>query len=364
MHRAFCHYLSKQYRIEGDQLRPCCFFDGSIDINDPDALVSYTEYVHSVNDWVPSCNFCKVREVAGLKSPRQLMQDDPAFLQTDQDIVSLQIQFDNICNAACLICGPAQSTTWAKYSNNISQNKTHKVINITSETQQLMASDYLDKLKRIVDFSKLKRIEFLGGEPLLTNIHEDFANEIPNPEKVVLIYTTNVSCKPSESMLNLWRKFKQVKLMVSIDGTDTHHQYLRWPMRWDTLESNLKFIVEQPSINFYVCGSYTLTPFSAFYHDRYVDWARNFFKDTTVDYSQIFAHPWTDRGGMMSIAATPQTLIDEIKSKYGDGHVISNIMEPHDPEKYKQFVNYINYHDEHRKLNWREVFPEIQHHFK
>lgn len=363
MTKPFCHYLTKQYRIEQDRVRPCCFFGASANLNDPKELELYHNYVSNVTDWIPECNVCKQREESGIVSPRQILEKNKEFTDSDDQIVSIQIQFDNICNAACLICGPWASTTWGKYLSNIDQ-KTPKVIKISQSDQTQLAEGYLDKIKNLVDFSQLKRIEFLGGEPLLTNIHEVFLNEIPVPENVELCYTTNLSCRPTESMLEMWRKFKQVVLQVSIDGTDDHHHYLRWPMRWNQLENNLKFILAQPGINYKMSGSFTLTPLSAFYHDRYVEWAKSFFNDTDISYTQIFSNPWTDRHGPMGIGATPQSLIDEIKSKYGDGHVISNIMEPHDPEKYIKFMDYIEYHDRHRQLNWREVFPEIQHHFK
>jgi hypothetical protein len=55
--------------------------------------------------------------------------------------------------------------------------------------------------------------------------------------------------------------------------------------------------------------------------------------------------------------------LNYIKQKYGEDSRISKIMSPFDVQKCQYMLNYINYHDRHRKSNWKEVFPEIVDYF-
>jgi sulfatase maturation enzyme AslB (radical SAM superfamily) len=47
-----------------------------------------------------------------------------------------------------------------------------------------------------------------------------------------------------EKVLRLWKSFKQVKILASIDAVGDLNYYIRYPTKWDDVEKNLRFIDE------------------------------------------------------------------------------------------------------------------------
>ena len=207
-----------------------------------------------------------------------------------------------------------------------------------------------------------RSILFLGGEPLRTDSHIRLLENIEHPKKASLRYTTNGSYRPDERTLEAWSKFKEVKLQFSIDGIGEHFNYLRWPLQWHQVESNLQYILDLKNSNVTLTPfSYTTTPLSLSYHDQYEDWAKKFFANSNINIGEMFERPWQPRGETpMGLAAVPPKLQQRIKEKYGDAHAISRLLEPFTAKQYLSFMNYIRIHDKHRQTNWRNVFPEMQ----
>jgi organic radical activating enzyme len=361
MSNNFCKYLSNQLRVEYGQLRPCCWFTESVDVTHSDKVEQFQKSLDEIVDWKSAkgrCSECFTREKNGLFSPRLASFDRPALTGAkNNDKTSIEIQIDKDCNAACLICGPWNSTTWEKYEHKIKQIPIKNVADPT-----IASLEFINQLNKSIDFSDAQEVLFLGGEPLRTNSHVRLLENISDPSNIRLKYTTNGSCRPDAKTLEVWSNFKEVVLQLSIDGVGEHFNYLRWPLQWSQVEDNLRYIMSlQPSNIQLAQFSYTTTPFSLFYHDRYEDWANKFFQGTTIDSSKMFARPWQPRGiTPMSLSAVPPKLQKDIREKYGAEHSISRILEQFNPAQYMKFAHYIQTHDKHRHTNWVDVFPEMQ----
>jgi hypothetical protein len=357
MSTTFCKYLTNQYRFVYGVLQPCCWYTKTQDLNaSPEEIEAYKQELYAIDDWVPECDFCKLREDKGMYSPRQ--QVNATFEDAEPgDGISLEFQIDRECNGGCLICGSWNSTTWDQYT----KNTTKKVFEIKKNTDDVEL--WLKQVYSTVKLDKVKRITFLGGEPLRSDTHLRILKEIEkvsNLSEIHLCYITNGSARPSDAMVEFWRQFKHVNFNLSIDGIGQHFNYLRWPLQWHQVD------LKVPTFSF--TGSYTLTPFSAYYHDKYDGWAKNFFQGTNVNYTLMFNKPF-DANGVMSLAALPPIVRALMFKKYKDypvnnGHSVLKCIPQYDQEAYTKFMEYIEYHDQHRKLNWREVFPEIEQYFK
>ena len=74
--------------------------------------------------------------------------------------------------------------------------------------------------------------------------------------------------------------------------------------------------------------------------------------------------------GVMSLAALPPKLTAIVKKKYqmdvtdNNDHTVDKCIPSYNALKYKNFMEHIEYHDKHRKLEWRKIFPEIEGYFK
>lgn len=352
----FCRYLSNQIRVEYDRLRPCCWFKEHADVFDTQAAGEFLSKIESIDSWKTSqgnCVECRYRESKNLFSPRlESFNREHLKDATDNSKLSIEIQIDRDCNAACLICGPWNSTTWEKYDNKIKNIPIQHIAD-----NKLTTIQAIEKLSAKINFANVSTILFLGGEPLRTKSHLEFLNLIQHPETVTVKYTTNGSYRPDSQTMETWSKFKSIVLQLSIDGIEDHFEYLRWPLQWHQVEDNIKFFLGQSGSNIDIAPiSYTTTPFSLYYHDRYIAWADKTFGNGEY----MFSKPWQPRGDTpMSLSAVPPELQRIIREKYGAGHSITNLLEPYNEQQYTRFTEYIATHDQHRNQNWKTVFPEM-----
>lgn len=365
MANSFCRFLGNQLRIDLQGSAPCCWYQEKVNVFDYSQFKTYYNELLSVDDWTPNCNYCFQKEQTGQISPRQHSLNNykffglPSGIEPDQ-ITSLEIQTDSDCNGACLICGPSNSTTWQKF-----ESKFQSEFIIKDERNNVQSK--FDIIKKNINFHNLRKLGFVnGGEPLRTDTHIiylKYLEEINHLQNVSINYVTNGSIKPSKQIIKLWKNAKEVILNISIDGINDHFNYLRWPLKFDQVIDNINFILElnlQGRLSF----SYAITPLNAFYHNEYVNWSNQFFKNYKGSFTvnSIFKFPFNTVGNI-NMSCVPPTLKIEIFKKYGPSHVVSKLIETFNLQNYRQFLNYIKTQDYRRNLSFRETFPEVEQHF-
>lgn len=356
----FCKYLSHQRHFVYGQMKPCCWFSKSVDLADSDEINLYNQWLGSINDWVPECGFCYIKEEKNNISPRKqahrIITDD----YDPGEIVKIEIQIDRDCNGACLMCGPDNSTSWGKYNS--------KLRNIGIDVyldNELNVKKYLKQINNNINYGSVLNVSFSGGEPFRSETHLEILNEIKKVkplDNVIVNYITNGSIMPSDEIFAVWQEVKCVNLIVSIDAIEDHFNYLRYPLQWNQVKDNLSALLELNISNICIDSSYTLTPFNMFYHDRYVTWANDFFLNTQFKGQPFFSQPFS-ANGILNISATPERLQDLIRTKYQGsiprGHSVASCLQPYNPTSYQTFIDYITEQDRQRGTDWRTVFPEI-----
>lgn len=354
----FCKSLKNavSFRIPGETntlaFNPCCLYDDYIPFH-PTIFNRERKKFLAAETFLPGCSKCELKERTHNNSLR-LTSNTELPDDAGDDIVKLEIVLDTTCNAACIQCGEAQSSLWRK---EIYHNK--KIYHIQPEHQ---IESRVELLKKSIDFSKVKFFHFWGGEPLLTDTHLRFLREIENPEEVNISYTTNCSIFPDQEVLDLWSKFKKVKIGLSIDGTEDKFHYIRWPLKWDKVQRNIVDFRDNTPENVIYHINCCIIPLNVLYVDELGEWLDiNFPKNkngTRVSYNFI-------RGeGTMDIAKTPMSLREEVWKRLPDNHDISNVLREVPVLEYESMLKHIDYWDNVRKLNWKEVFPDIVKHFK
>ena len=366
MSNQFCRYLGNQYRFNLDGVKPCCYYRKEIKLYDKPAFEQLHNQLTAQTDWTPECGSCREKELVGQVSPRQnslLYYKHHGLNGPDEpDVLTrLEIQTDTDCNGACLICSPLNSTTWQKFESKF--NNTIVINDSRNETIKIF-----ERIKEVYDFSKLKHMGFVhGGEPLKSATHLMYLRELDrvgNLENVVVSYVTNGSIRPCDETVSLWQKAKEVQLSLSVDGIDDHFNYLRWPLNFEHVKDNITYILGL-NVKGLLGFSFAVTPFSAFYYDRYVDWANQFFKGKggSMKAYNFFEHPF-GTGGNVNMGCVPPRLRFELLKKFGLEHPISKILSPFSLDNYRIFIDYINEQDQRRGLNFRTVFPEVERYFK
>jgi MoaA/NifB/PqqE/SkfB family radical SAM enzyme len=212
------------------------------------------------------CNACWKMEDKGITSLRQSQNyertEDYAHLvdiyhRTEElpwDIPIVEFKLSNLCNLKCRMCWPKDSTPWLQdwddvkhiyedheqdYINGIinDNNLRKKPILNLFETHDKFVRD----LYEIID--GIKEFEFAGGEPLMDPLHYNMLDRIKDPSDVVLKYSTNLTdleAKKGRNVLDLWKKFKAIRLTISIDGFDELNAYIRHGSVWADIKNNIK----------------------------------------------------------------------------------------------------------------------------
>ena len=89
------------------------------------------------------------------------------------------------------------------------------------------------------------RIDISGGEPLMNKVHMEWLDHLSKVEdvsKTELIYNTNGTQRPSEEEIQIWERFKGVKICFSIDSYGKKFEFLRVNAIWDEVLENMKWM--------------------------------------------------------------------------------------------------------------------------
>ena len=246
-------------------------------VQDPDFdLESYWQgdYMNSVRDdliagrKIAQCKNCWKMESQSILSLRhnRLIDHgkDPVYIQAVRDYVQtgsvpfrvplIELKLSNICNYKCRMCWPKDSSAWAadwekvqqfydtdtqEYMQNISDMTGGKRMMNMYETNE----GFVGKLVTLME--TVEEIEFAGGEPILDPIHFRILSNVAHPEQVILKYSTNLSTlllNDKYNILELWKRFKGVRLTISIDGHRDLNGYIRRGSDWDVLKQNIQAV--------------------------------------------------------------------------------------------------------------------------
>lgn len=357
MSNNFCRYLSNGYNFStyqsGVVIKPCCYFRGpSVDINGN--IQQYFNKVGQITSWTPACEACKQCEDAGQQSLRQA-GFDWINEENHNDPVSIDINIDMTCNAACVTCGEYSSSLWYKEKSKYSDHKIDIKISNDSNINTIF-----DKIVSEFDLSKLKYIKFYGGEPMATDTHIKFLDKIPCPQNVTVHYTTNGSVTPNQRTKEIWEKFRLILFAVSVDGIDQQFDYIRWPLTWIKISENLLNVKQNKIHNVMFRLEFTVNFLNAWYFDTVENWVRdNFSHNAFGDNTEVNLHFCS--GGIFNPEFMSEKLRQAILEKYPTDHKIHRLVQNLPVGKSNKFFDFVNVWDERRSNDWRKAFAEIQH---
>lgn len=180
---------------------------------------------------------------------------DEAFEKTNDDgytemkPISYDYRISNLCNFKCRMCGDQLSSQWeaenrmmGHYDRGHDAWATKKYKPLIENFQKEVAE------KELWDAVYEKRIEeiyWVGGEPLMWDIHWDIMKYLVDTgqsKDVIVRYNTNLS-RTSYKGINLYDllpHFKYVNVSASVDGVGENVEYVRHGMDWDKWLQNFK----------------------------------------------------------------------------------------------------------------------------
>ena len=139
--------------------------------------------------------------------------------EIDFNIPLLELKLSNVCNFKCRMCWPKDSSKWmtdwdkvkefyGKGDQDYIQDIVDKNDMYKRRVMNLYERDekFVSQLIGLLDH--VEELEFAGGEPLMDPIHYRVLEAVPNPEKVTLKYSTNLSIMKSgkKHVIDIWKK--------------------------------------------------------------------------------------------------------------------------------------------------------------
>jgi len=232
-----CSAFWRHANLRGDdRIFPCCRFKtpAGVFTGSLVKILSSDEYKllreqSTAGIPITGCEKCYHEESLGKESLRQ--QFNKEYNRDSIKLEYFEVGFDNICNLTCDGCFDEFSSAWAEKNN----PDTPKKLLIT-------------KTKEITSVPRsIKKVMFLGGEPLMTNRHKKFLKKIKNKHLVTVTYNTNGTFDLDSETIELLDEFKNVNFIVSIDGFGALNERVRSGSKWADI---IKFIDQIDDLDF------------------------------------------------------------------------------------------------------------------
>lgn len=239
---------------------PCCRYQApkpnvSLDmLNDKGIQVLNTEDYKQIRtkmlkgEKIDQCKKCYFEEENNIYSYRNYSND--IFSKQDQiiDTVNfkqiryIEISLDNICNLQCRMCSSRFSSKLNPRDQKLTQYDWNKHFYKVYKKLEVDYS-FLDK----EDLSELKEIKLLGGEPFMSpNLLKflDFIIHRSNPQNITLFIASNGTHIPNQDILEKFKYFKTIKIIVSLDSFSKANDYQRYGSSYLEIWNNIKTYIE------------------------------------------------------------------------------------------------------------------------
>jgi molybdenum cofactor biosynthesis enzyme MoaA len=282
--KTFCSALWTHQTIDGiGRVKPCCRFIEDFRPKQHDLNFYTIEEIFnsdfqkslrqkSLNgELIEGCRRCYEEENNNKTSLRMRLND---YYKIKDDIVSidgakleyLEIGLSNHCNLKCRICD-------SRYSHKIYDDEVEYYKKSFSPTKFTNVST-----EHIYShLSQLKFIKFTGGEPLIMKECLDIlqkAKDLGYSKNIKINFTTNCTVFPKDEIINLWREFDHVELILSLDSiVKEENEYQRYQTKQDIVLSNIeKFLDLRNHLNISMIARPTVSIFTAYHLPETLEW--------------------------------------------------------------------------------------------
>lgn len=174
--------------------------------------------------------------------------------------VKIKLATSNLCNGQCVTCNSTLSSAWAALEGKSSQYKSLDVAGLT------------------IEWEKVVSLSFVGGEPLLEKKNFAILEKLLDAgnSNCFISIVTNGSIELTESQKNTLSQFNKLNICLSIDGVGNAFEYMRYPLQWDRLLTNLELFKTIAEVSV----SCMISNLNIYYYSEYV----SFFERNQLNY--------------------------------------------------------------------------------
>jgi sulfatase maturation enzyme AslB (radical SAM superfamily) len=196
-------------------------FDTLKDMESSEWLANIKKQMNS-DQWPTECVRCQKTE------PDSIRQYAIALDQQTTKLDYLQVGgvLDNVCNAACLTCNENLSTRIGSLSGS-----------------KFSVYNNLDQFWSLPQ-DRIVHLDINGGEPSYSKNYKQILSNLP-PNLKTLRLNTNCNTVLTE-LTDIANRGIEVTVTVSCDGIGSVHDFVRWPIPWQTFYDNLMIYKTMP----------------------------------------------------------------------------------------------------------------------
>ncbi len=241
------------------ELWPCCKYQRDkanplptiFDVDTLDKLhdnFPYKKIRYDIENNIDSiaCASCWKKEATNQESRRTYSQDfyqktkiHPGYIQ------DMEIALDYTCNMMCRSCGTDASSKWVS-AKPVLDSFEKEQIQSHGKVYKKSPKQFAEQFKKVItntDFSKMRKVKVLGGEPFYSkNIDwfiEKLYNEVEDKEALDLNIFTNASVWPKDKTLETLLTFPRVSITLSLDAINELASVIRWGVVWDQIYNTI-----------------------------------------------------------------------------------------------------------------------------
>lgn len=320
------------------------------------------------------CKSCWKKEESGISSLRDEFvknyKDQGIWDKFVDDIpttkkypVELDLKLGNYCNLSCRMCN--------SYSSSGVANEFQKILKETGvdlgldehektfvQNKWYLQEEFVDSIKDMIA-NGLRHLKFTGGEPLMVPsvkklidycVDNDFAKNIN------LLIITNVTLINDE-WIGLFKAFKFVNIICSIDGIGDTFEYIRHPANWNDVNSKLQKLSKVQTEQLVTSTTFTLQAYNILEIKNIVELAKQYnFHINVIP---------LDAPAYLDVRNVPQDLKDEALRQINTLSELDNkkfskflkdvknkINQPTNEDNSKQFIEVTKLKDTYKKQSF------------
>lgn len=230
------------------------------------------------------CNSCWIDEETGKSSLRQgfnkrlakhtnLRKIAKSSTYVAEDLpIALDLNFSNICNYKCLMCGPDRSSKiqTERKQNEVKFKSLDFLLPLVNYDFDWPNKDKFQTFFKNV-MPNVRELVLKGGEPLLIKDVMPTIKSVENKKRCAVAISTNGSVEFDDDFVDQLKQFQQIWLCVSVDGILEHGEYVRHGSQWPTVHNTIVKLSKLENCNFQL--STVLQFYSSLTFPRIVDYA-------------------------------------------------------------------------------------------
>ncbi len=249
----------------------------------------------------PACNYCWNLEQRTGHSPRLTAIENLTVsqVQATPKLKKLDTMIDESCNLRCRMCAPSVSNSLRQDYNRaielqlpLPEYYTTKQEQSQLDTQGTQtffspSEHYINEIITLGD--TLDELKFTGGEPTTSKSFWRIINNLDHPQNIKIHLTTNAT-KFNHLFLDSMKMFRERHFTLSIDGTRSTYEYMRYPFNWRAIEKNVEQLCETQdpeSTEIHICS--VLTTYNMLNIRNLVDWIQqhNWYSEHKITWKCI-----------------------------------------------------------------------------